>query len=67
MEKSPSGATGVPLPLSHVYQQLLFQHKLVPQKKKELVQLIEKCQGSKRFLELQWIHFIDSGGTVSVP
>ena len=30
--------------------------------KKELVQLVEKCQGSKRFLELQWIHFIDSGG-----
>ena len=25
-------------------------------KKKELVQLVEKCQGSKRFLELQWIH-----------
>ena len=33
MEKSPSGATGVLLPLSHVYQQLLFQHKLVPQEK----------------------------------
>ena len=30
--------------------------------KKDLVQLVEKCQGSKRFLELQWIHFIDSGG-----
>ena len=30
--------------------------------KKELVQLVEKSQGSKRFLELQWIHFIDSGG-----
>ena len=30
--------------------------------KGELVQLVEKCQGSKRFLELQWIHFIDSGG-----
>ena len=35
--------------------------------KKELVQLLEKCQGSKRFLELQWIHFINSGGTASVP
>ena len=30
--------------------------------KKELVQLVQKSQGSKRFLELQWIHFIDSGG-----
>ena len=30
--------------------------------KKYLVQLVEKSEGSKRFLELQWIHFIDSGG-----
>ena len=30
--------------------------------KKELVQLVEKSKGSKRFFELQWIHFIDSGG-----
>ena len=30
--------------------------------KGELIQLVEKSQGSKRFLELQWIHFIDSGG-----
>ena len=30
--------------------------------KGELVQLVEKSKGSKRFLELQWIHFIDSGG-----
>ena len=30
--------------------------------KQDLVQLVEKSQGSKRFLELQWIHFIDSGG-----
>ena len=30
--------------------------------KKELVQLVERSKGSKRFLELQWIHFIDSGG-----
>ena len=30
--------------------------------KKQLVQLVERSQGSKRFLELQWIHFIDSGG-----
>ena len=30
--------------------------------KGELVQLVEKSQGSERFLELQWIHFIDSGG-----
>ena len=28
----------------------------------ELLQLVEKSEGSKRFLELQWIHFIDSGG-----
>jgi len=30
--------------------------------KQELVQLVERSKGSKRFLELQWIHFIDSGG-----
>ena len=30
--------------------------------KGELVQLVEKSEGSKHFLELQWIHFIDSGG-----
>ena len=30
--------------------------------KGELVKLVEKSEGSKRFLELQWIHFIDSGG-----
>ena len=30
--------------------------------KQELVQLLERSQGSKRFFELQWIHFIDSGG-----
>ena len=30
--------------------------------KRELVQLVKKSHGSKRFLELQWIHFIDSGG-----
>ena len=34
----------------------------VSSSKQELVQLVEKAQGSKRFLELQWIHFIDSGG-----
>ena len=32
------------------------------QVKGELVQLVEKAEGSKHFLELQWIHFIDSGG-----
>ena len=30
--------------------------------KRELVKLVERSHGSKRFLELQWIHFIDSGG-----
>ena len=34
----------------------------VSSSKGELVKLVEKSQGSKRFLELQWIHFIDSGG-----
>ena len=34
----------------------------VSSSKQELVQLVEKSKGSKRFLELQWIHFIDSGG-----
>ena len=30
--------------------------------KGELVLLVEKTEGSKRFLKLQWIHFNDSGG-----
>ena len=30
--------------------------------KQELIQLVEKSKSSKHFLELQWIHFIDSGG-----
>ena len=34
----------------------------VSSSKQELVKLVEKSKGSKRFLELQWIHFIDSGG-----
>ena len=34
----------------------------VSSSKQELVKLVEKSQGSKRLLELQWIHFIDSGG-----
>ena len=34
----------------------------VSSSKRKLVQLIEKSQGSKRFLQVQWIHFIDSGG-----
>ena len=28
----------------------------------DLVRLVEIAQGSKRFLQIQWIHFIDSGG-----
>ena len=61
MEKSTSSvATGVvaaPLPVltSNGSAQ-------VSSSKQELVQLVEKSKGSKRFLELQWIHFIDSCG-----
>ena len=50
-------ATAAPLPVltSNVSAQ-------VSSSKQELVQLVEKSEGSQRFLELQWIHFIDSGG-----
>ena len=50
-------ATAAPLPepTSNVSAQ-------VSSSKQELVQLVEKSKGSKHFLELQWIHFIDSGG-----
>ena len=50
-------ATAAPLlvPTSNVSAQ-------VSSSKQELVQLVERSKGSKRFLELQWIHFIDSGG-----
>ena len=34
----------------------------VSSSKQQLVQLVEKSKGSKHFLELQWIHFVDSGG-----
>ena len=30
--------------------------------KGELVQHVGKTEGSEKFLEVQWIHFIDSGG-----
>ena len=45
----------LPVPTSTVSAQ-------VSSSKQQLVQLVEKSKGSKRFLELQWIHFIDSGG-----
>ena len=48
-------AAPLPAPTSNVSAQ-------VSSSKQELVQLVEKSKGSKRFLELQWIHFIDSGG-----
>ena len=48
-------AAPLPVPTSNVSAQ-------VSSSKQELVQLVEKSKGSKRFLELQWIHFIDSGG-----
>ena len=48
-------AAPLPVPSSTVSEQ-------VSSSKQELVQLVEKSKGSKRFLELQWIHFIDSGG-----
>ena len=53
--KPSTEATAAPLPTSDVSAR-------VSSSKQELVQLVEKSQGSKRFLELQWIHFIDSGG-----
>ena len=48
-------AASLPEPTSKVSAQ-------VSSSKQVLVQLVEKSKGSKRFLELQWIHFIDSGG-----
>ena len=45
----------LPVPTSDISAQ-------VSSSKQELVQLVEKSKGSKRFFELQWIHFIDSGG-----
>jgi len=36
--------------------------KQVSSSKQELVRLVGKSKCSKRFLELHWIHFIDSGG-----
>ena len=55
--KSSTEVTEAPLPVptSNVSAQVSCS-------KQKLVQLVERSQGSKRFLELQWIHFIDSGG-----
>ena len=55
-----------PLPPTVVSSHVITTPELTPRTvssaKKELVQLVEKSRGSKRFFELQWIHFIDSGG-----
>ena len=48
-------AAPLPVPTRNVSAQ-------VSSSKQKLVQLVEKSKGSKRFLELQRIHFIDSGG-----
>ena len=55
--KSSTEATAAPLPVP-----TSSASAQVSSSKQELVQLVEKSKGSKRFLELQWIHFIDSGG-----
>ena len=55
-----------PLPPSLTFTNVTTTSELAPvtvsPAKKDLVKLVEKSQGSKRFFELQWIHFIDSGG-----
>ena len=59
-----SSVSGSPVPCDETF--LAFPNTTAPAQvssaKGELVQLVEKAEGSKRFLELQWIHFIDSGG-----
>ena len=57
---SPKSSTETTAASSHVPTSSVSAQ--VSSSKQELVQLVEKSQGSKRFLELQWIHFIDSGG-----
>ena len=57
---SPKSSTETTAASSHVPTSSVSTQ--VSSSKQELVQLVEKSQGSKRFLELQWIHFIDSGG-----
>ena len=54
MERISSGEPGVVAPRQ--------MPEVVSSSKQELVQLVEKSKGSKRFLELQWIHFINSEG-----
>ena len=63
--KSDNHSVGSPSDISSVAPQHVTTTSFsahVSSAKGELVQLVEKSQGSKRFLELQWIHFIDSGG-----
>ena len=57
---SPESSTKTTTASSHV--PTTFVSEQGSSTKKELVQLVQKSKGSKRFLELQWIHFIDSGG-----
>ena len=57
---SPKCSTETTIPSPNVPISSVSAH--ISSSKEELVQLLEKCQGSKRFLELKWIHFIDSGG-----
>ena len=63
--KSDDHSVGSPSDISSVAPQHVTTTSFsahVSSAKGELVHLVEKSQGSKRFLELQWIHFIDSGG-----
>ena len=63
--KSDDHSVGSPSDISSVAPQHVTTTSFsahVSSAKGELVQLVEKSQGSKHFLELQWIHFIDSGG-----
>ena len=59
-DRSPKSSTEATAVSSHVPTSDISVQ--VSSSKQELVQLVEKSHGSKRFLELQWIHFIDSGG-----
>ena len=52
-------AAPLPVPTSKLSAQVNYS-------KQELVQLVEKFKGSKRFLELQWIHFIVGGSLSSI-
>ena len=64
-ERDDVSVSSSPLPpavtSSHVTTTSEIKPITVSSAKQKLIRVVERSQGSKHFLELQWMHFIDSG------